>query len=52
MSAVEASGLVMRFGDTLALDAQRLLRPLEHALRAMSWSVVLLAAALALVRLG
>jgi len=44
--------ITMADGDTLALDAQRLLRPLEHALRAMSWSVVLLAAALAIVRLG
>jgi hypothetical protein len=39
-------------GDTLALDAGRLLEPLERALRAMSWSVVLLAAALAVARLG
>lgn len=39
-------------GSTLALDADRLLAPLERALRAMSWSVVLLAAALAIVRLG
>jgi hypothetical protein len=39
-------------GDTLALDADRLLEPLERALRAMSWSVVLLAAALAVARLG
>jgi hypothetical protein len=39
-------------GDSLALDATRLLAPLERALRAMSWSVVLLAAALAVARLG
>jgi len=39
-------------GDALALDATRLLEPLERALRAMSWSVVLLAAALAVARLG
>jgi hypothetical protein len=39
-------------GDSLALDATRLLTPLERALRAMSWSVVLLAAALAVARLG
>ena len=38
-------------GDTLALTASRLLEPLERALRAMSWSVVLLAAALAIARL-
>jgi hypothetical protein len=39
-------------GTVLGLDAERLLRPLERALRAMSWSVVLLAAALAIARLG
>ncbi len=39
-------------GDTLALNADRLLEPLERALRAMSWSVVLLAGALAVARLG
>jgi hypothetical protein len=39
-------------GEALALDAARLLEPLERALRAMSWSVVLLAAALAVARLG
>ena len=39
-------------GDSLALDVTRLLAPLERALRAMSWSVVLLAAALAVARLG
>jgi hypothetical protein len=39
-------------GDTLIIDADRLLDPLERALRAMSWSVVLLAAALAVARLG
>jgi hypothetical protein len=38
-------------GDTISLDAGRLLAPLEHALRALSWSVVLLAAGLAIVRL-
>jgi len=51
--ATGVTGMItMADGDTLTLDAQRLLRPLEHALRAMSWSVVLLAAALAIVRLG
>ena len=38
-------------GDTLALTAGRLLEPLERALRAMSWSIVLLAAALAVATL-
>jgi hypothetical protein len=39
-------------GTAIALDAQRLLLPLERALRAMSWSIILLAAAMAIVRLG
>jgi hypothetical protein len=38
-------------GEVLPLDARALLAPLETALRAMSWSVVLLAAALAIARL-
>jgi len=39
-------------GEVLAVDADRMLEPLERALRAMSWSIVLLAAALAVARLG
>jgi hypothetical protein len=39
-------------GSTIALDSGRLLQPLEQALRALSWSIVLLAAALAIARLG
>jgi hypothetical protein len=39
-------------GDGLDIDSQLLLRPLERALRALSWSIVALAAGLALVRLG
>ena len=39
-------------GDSVTLTARRLLDPLERALRAMSWSIVLLAAALAITRLG
>ena len=39
-------------GSSLDIDAQVLLHPLERALRALSWSVVALAAALAIVRLG
>jgi hypothetical protein len=39
-------------GGALDVNSQLLLRPLERALRAMSWSVVALAAALALIRLG
>ena len=38
-------------GEVLPLDARTLLAPLETALHAMSWSVVLLAAALAIARL-
>ena len=51
--AVSVSGVItLADGDTLGIDSQLLLRPLERALRAMSWSVVLLAAGLAIVRLG
>jgi hypothetical protein len=39
-------------GQVTAVDQQALLAPLEGALRAMSWSLVLLAAAFALARLG
>ncbi len=39
-------------GQSMALDADRLLAPLEKALRALSWSVVLLAAALAVARMS
>jgi len=39
-------------GQVTAVDQQALLLPLEGALRAMSWSLVLLAASLALARLG
>lgn len=38
-------------GQLLIIDAASLLAPLERALRAMSWSVVLLAAGLAVARL-
>jgi hypothetical protein len=51
--AVAVTGrITLGNGEVLAVDADLLLRPLERALRAMSWSVVLLAAALAVVRLG
>jgi hypothetical protein len=39
-------------GDVLALDRQALLAPLDQALAALSWGVVLLAAGLAVARLG
>jgi hypothetical protein len=43
--------VVLADGQVIELDGARLLAPLEQALRAMSWSVVLLAAALAVARL-
>ena len=39
-------------GDEIPVDRSVLLAPLEHALRAISWAVVLLAAALAIARLN
>jgi hypothetical protein len=39
-------------GSALPVDAERMLGPLERALRALVWSVVLLAAALAITRLS
>jgi hypothetical protein len=39
-------------GQVGVIDAQRLLAPLEQALRGMSWSIVLLAAAVLLARLA
>jgi hypothetical protein len=39
-------------GEVRPIDRRFLLRPLEHALRAMSWAVVLAAAAAAVARLG
>jgi hypothetical protein len=44
--------LEMRDGDAVPLDKQALLAPLDQALRALSWSIVLLAAGLAAARLG
>jgi hypothetical protein len=51
--STEVTGhITLASGEALAIDANRLLEPLERALRAMSWSVVLLAAGLAVARLG
>jgi hypothetical protein len=51
--AADVSGAVrLADGTLLTLDAQALLAPLEAALRALSWSVVALAAGLAIARLG
>lgn len=44
--------LRLRTGETRALDVPALLAPLERALRAMSWAVVALAAAMAVARLS
>jgi hypothetical protein len=43
--------ITLNNGDVLPLDVRTLLAPLETALHAMSWSVVLFAAALAVARL-
>jgi hypothetical protein len=51
-AALVAGRITLADGDVIAVDSDLLLRPLERALRAMSWSVVALAAALAIVRLG
>jgi hypothetical protein len=48
--AVEGS-VTLADGRVAVLDGQRLLAPLEQALRATSWSIALLAAALAVARL-
>jgi hypothetical protein len=48
----DASGaIILTDGTRLPVDRAALLAPLEHALRALSWAVVLLAAALAVARL-
>lgn len=47
-----AGSMTMVGGGTTPLSRRLVLAPLELALRAMSWAVVLLAAALALARLG
>ena len=44
--------LTLATGETVTLDAAALLAPLEHALRALSWAIVLLAASLAIARLA
>ena len=43
--------VVLADGTVVELDKASLLAPLEHALRALSWGMVLLAAALAIARL-
>jgi hypothetical protein len=51
-TAAVTGRITLADGDGLDIDSQLLLRPLERALRALSWSIVALAAALAVVRLG
>jgi hypothetical protein len=51
-TSVVTGGITLADGDVITLDSARLLQPLERALRSMSWSIVLLAAALAIARLG
>jgi hypothetical protein len=49
---VDVAGVVtISDGTRQAIDRATLLAPLEHALRAMAWAVILLAAALAVARL-
>jgi hypothetical protein len=50
--SVEGRMVVAGEPHTLPITAQTLLAPLEEALRALSWGVVLLAASLAVARLG
>jgi hypothetical protein len=50
--AVVEGTLVLTDGSVEHVDETLLIRPLERALRAMSWSTVLVAAALAVARLG
>jgi hypothetical protein len=44
--------ITLATGDVVPIDHSMLLAPLERALHAMSWAVVLLAASLAVARLG
>jgi hypothetical protein len=44
--------ITLKNAETIRISERTLLAPLEHALRAMSWGVVLLAASLATARLG
>ena len=50
-TASVTGSITLSDGTVLTVDSKRLLDPLERALRAMSWSIVVLAAALAIARL-
>jgi len=51
-STAVAGQVTLASGEELPIDERTLLAPLERALHAMSWAVVLLAASLAVSRLG
>jgi len=51
-TAAVTGTITLTDGQVTVLDAQRLLAPLERALRSLSWGVVLLSAALAVARLA
>lgn len=51
-TAAVTGSLTLHTGEVTTLDAASLLEPLERALRSLSWGVALLAAALAIARLG
>lgn len=50
-SAAVGGQITLASGEVMPIDEQMLLAPLERALLAMSWAVILLAAALAVTRL-
>jgi hypothetical protein len=47
-----SGAIVLADGRSIPVGRAVLLAPLEQALRAMSWAIVLVAAALAVARLG
>ena len=51
-SAAVKGQITLASGEVMPIDERMLLAPLERALLAMSWAVVLLATALAIARLG
>lgn len=51
-TAAVRGSVTLEDGTTHPLDRERLLEPLEQALHALAWGVVLVAAAIALTRLG
>ena len=51
-SVMVEGSITLADGEVTAVDQRSLLAPLEGALRAMSWALVLLAASLAIARMG